>query len=416
MKDNARLPVYTLTSPLHDSRSVDVESAAFLQSLESFMDFRFDVRGEDFSDYGSSPISLIFVRTGGTEGLFKAVFDSLGDAPVRLLASGRNNSLAAAMEILSFLRMHGRDGEILHGDPESVAGRITLLACVESARRTLSESRYGVIGRPSDWLVASVADRGAVQEALGVALVDIGMDELLEEISMKEYPSGAQSGILPLSLAGTGAVGKEQFEGALQIYGALRRLVARHGLSGFTLRCFDLLDSVGNTGCLGLAMLNSEGLVAGCEGDVPAMLTMAISRALTGSSGFQCNPSRIDTRSGSIVLAHCTVPLDMLRSYTYDTHFESGIGVAVRGEMQEGDVTVFKVSGDLSRYYVDEAVLVENLCEKDLCRTQLMLRTGSSLDYFLKSPLGNHHVVLKGRHASLISAFMDSAGALRHPE
>ena len=299
---------------------------------------------------------------------------------------------------------------------DTPAGRITLLACVESARWTLSASRYGVIGRPSDWLVASVADRGAVQEALGVALVDIGMDELLEEISMKEYPSGAQSGILPLSLAGTGAVGKEQFEGALQIYGALRRLVARHGLSGFTLRCFDLLDSVGNTGCLGLAMLNSEGLVAGCEGDVPAMLTMAISRALTGSSGFQCNPSRIDTRSGSIVLAHCTVPLDMLRSYTYDTHFESGIGVAVRGEMQEGDVTVFKVSGDLSRYYVDEAVLVENLCEKELCRTQLMLRTGSSLDYFLKSPLGNHHVVLKGRHASLISAFMDSAGALRHPE
>ena len=145
MKDNARLPVYTLTSPLHDSRSVDVESAAFLQSLESFMDFRFDVRGEDFSDYGSSPISLIFVRTGGTEGLFKEVFDSLGDAPVRLLASGRNNSLAAAMEILSFLRMHGRDGEILHGDPESVAGRITLLACVESARRTLSESRYGTM-------------------------------------------------------------------------------------------------------------------------------------------------------------------------------------------------------------------------------------------------------------------------------
>ena len=106
----------------------------------------------------------------------------------------------------------------------------------------------------------------------------------------------------------------------------------------------------------------------------------------------------------------------MLRSYTYDTHFESGIGVAIRGEMQEGDVTLFKVSGDLSRYYVDEAVLVENLCEKELCRTQLMLRTGSSLDYFLKSPLGNHHVVLKGRHASLISAFMDSAGALRHPE
>lgn len=147
------------------------------------------------------------------------------------------------------------------------------------------------------------------------------------------------------------------------------------------LRCFDLLGSVGNTGCLALAMLNREGLTAGCEGDVPTML-----------------------------FAHCTIPLDMVRSYRYDTHFESGIGVAVKGEVEEGDVTVFKLSGDMKRAFVCEGRLEKNLCEKDLCRTQLLLSSDAGLEYFFSDPIGNHHVILKGHRASLIKSFLSFVG------
>ena len=111
-----------------------------------------------------------------------------------------------------------------------------------------------------------------------------------------------------------------------------------------------------NTGCIALAQLNADGYVAGCEGDVPAMLSMYIGRSLLGVSGFQANPSRIDPQTGEILFAHCTVPFDMVSRYAFDTHFESGIGVGVRGHIPEGPVTVFKVSGDLSRRFVAEDV------------------------------------------------------------
>lgn len=51
---------------------------------------------------------------------------------------------------------------------------------------------------------------------------------------------------------------RKYVEGAINIYAALKSLVAEYDLSGLTLRCFDLLDALGNTGCLALALLNSE--------------------------------------------------------------------------------------------------------------------------------------------------------------
>lgn len=67
--------LYTLTSPLHDEASVNAASAAFISEIESVSGLSFDFRGSDFSDYGSHDLDLVFVRTGGTEGLFKEVFE-----------------------------------------------------------------------------------------------------------------------------------------------------------------------------------------------------------------------------------------------------------------------------------------------------------------------------------------------------
>ena len=67
--------------------------------------------------------------------------------------------------------------------------------------------------------------------------------------------------------------------------------------------------------------------------------------------------------------------------------------------MRPGDVTVFKVSGDLSRVFVEEGVLVRNQAEPDLCRTQQVIRLNnpSKARYFLTCPIGNHHIILPGR-------------------
>lgn len=404
------IALYTLTSPLHDEAAVNAVSGAFISEIEDSLGIRFDFRGNDFSGYGESDLDIIFVRTGGTEGLFKEIFPTL-DGNILLLTSGKSNSLAASLEIMSYLNQQGCKGEILHGSVSYISERINVLAKVSEARKSLNGKNLGIIGEPSDWLISSDADKKAVKEKLGINLLDINIQELVEETGkLDTYPHEVRAIRKELEESASEAV-RKYAEGALKIYVALKNIITKYNLSGLTLRCFDLLDSVGNTGCLALAMLNSEGISSGCEGDVPALLTMTIGQALTGSCGFQANPSRIDPLTGELLLAHCTIPFNMVHSRSFNTHFESGIGVAVHGEMPVGDATIFKVSGDLGRSFCTEADLLSNQYENNLCRTQINLRLKENpqetcTEYFLKNPVGNHHIVFSGVHKEIFEAFM----------
>ena len=433
--------LYTLTSDLHSEMAPDVHQEPFIRNLESALGSAFDCRGDDFTDFGRQD-GLIYVRTGGTEGMFlKKVVPALvqagtispeGVKPVRLLTSGMSNSLAASMEILSWLRQHGYAGEILHGSTAEIARRIRALlssgpdsgpteAAPEcpwvspcSFGRILAGKRYGVIGKPSDWLISSDVDYAAVRESLGAELVDIPIEELIAEARqggpemppIPGYPPAYREGspentpdsgpaLKPLNPPKYGRkIDAADWNGALAIYGALKRLVARYRLDGLTLRCFDLLTALHNTGCLALAILNAQGITATCEGDIPAMLSMAVAQARTGGASFQVNLSRID--GDRLLFAHCTVPLSIVRDYCYDTHFESGIGVAVHGELPEGPVTLFKLSPDCRRMFRCEARLTVNTYGDRLCRTQVVVDAPGAAAYFLRTPIGNHHIIGPG--------------------
>lgn len=401
--------LYTLTSPLHDQNAVNAVSQEFISAIETKLGVEFDFCGPDFSSYGTHDLDVIYVRTGGTENLFSEVFPNL-QGNIHLLTSGKSNSLAASLEILSYLNQHDRKGEIIHGNVEYIAERIKTLAKVNAAKQILNGANLGVIGQPSDWLISSNADKAKVKAKLGINLIDIPIEELIELVkSDEDFSEYLPANSEELSAKVSSSIQKYT-EGALRIYCALKKLVLKYNLSGLTLRCFDLLSTVENTGCLALAILNAEGIAAGCEGDVPTLLTMTIGKALTGQCGFQANPSRINPQTGEMLLAHCTIPFDMIRAYSFNTHFESGIGIAVHGEVPEGDATIAKFSGDLLRHFCCKADLTSNPYEKSLCRTQITMtvdgnQTEICRDYFLKSPIGNHHVVFTGDQTALFEDF-----------
>ena len=125
--------VYTITSGLHDEQSVARLSDQFLQGV--FPEGEYEFKGADFSDFGSHELDLIYVRTGGAEGIFKGLLPEMlsrGIERYYLLTSGKSNSLAASLEILSYLRQQGLKGEVLHGSPEYLQERVHTLETVAS--------------------------------------------------------------------------------------------------------------------------------------------------------------------------------------------------------------------------------------------------------------------------------------------
>ncbi len=455
------ISVYTLTSPLHNENSVALATEEFLNSLN----FQYTFKGEDFSDYkhsnstkepshcGQPTLKLIYVRTGGTENLFKKLYNDgcIGQHPIYLLASDKSNSLAASMEILSWILQNGLQGEIIHGSPEYICNRVNTLATLEAARHRLAGIKAAIIGTPSDWLISSTIDPEQIKNKLGFEIKEIPISEVKDEIasiaSLSEESKALQDtlntkvdaeacGIKSAATCGIGdaktnaaanaacnigdaktettaSVGTNNnaynytpyINGAVKIYEALKRIVIKHKLNAFTIRCFDLLTSLQNTGCVALSKLNSDGVIAGCEGDMPAMLSMIIAYCLTNKTGFQANPSKVDIEKGEILFAHCTIPFNLVERYELDTHFESGIGVGIRGFMKKGPVTVFKVAGNLQRFFAEEGELIENGSQANLCRTQQLIRFNNkaACKYFLQEPIGNHHIIIPGNWKKHIS-------------
>ncbi len=388
---------YQIRSPLsqitedHMTNYINAVSQALGEKLEKV----------SLEQYLAEDFALLYVASGGSEGYFIEAFEQLKNRHCYILTSGESNSLAASMEILSFLNKHGGSGEILHGDIQQVAEKIRLIMNAHRAKAALKGKNIGCIGAPSEWLIACNYSPEAMMEKLGIGFVMVGIDELLSEIAKNEYPENEYTRAFKSK-----GYKPEEVEKALYVYGAIKRLCEKYQLSAVTVRCFDLLDTVYTTGCLALSILNDEGICGGCESDVPSLLSMTILNAVTGEPVFLCNPSRFDTKASTAVFAHCTIPTTMLKDFCLNTHFESGIGVAVQGTFAESDCTIFKCEGDLSRWHAQEGSIIPTTFSDMLCRTQIKLRL-DDFSYFLTRPINNHHLICRGRHAAELEAFFN---------
>lgn len=390
-----KINIVTLKSLIHDSKEFNEASLSFLNEINKELN---KYEKLDFSINGDNEIlNLIFIETGGSEGLFLNNISKFKE-PYYLLTSGNNNSLAASLEIMTYLNIHNLKGEIIHGGIEYISKRIYELYKLNLVKEELAKVKLGVIGKPSDWLISSIPSYDKVKEIFGVSLIDIKMEELINEFNKPSF-----DGKKPFDLD----FDKNELFKSNKIYNGLENIVRKYDLNGLTLRCFDLLSSVKTTGCLGLAYLNYEHIIGTCEGDISAMLSMLLVEKLFNQYSFQANPSRIDVLSNEIVFAHCTIPFGMLKEYHLDTHFESKTGVAIKGELKEDDVTILRISSNLKDYFISEGKILTNLNDPNLCRTQIKVKLDEDVKTLLKKPCGNHHIIFYGRHKDLVKNILD---------
>ena len=400
----------TFASALLKQQSVLSSHEVVLNELEKYFTVRI-VDPDHIRLLMPSDFAIVFIASGGVERTIISRFEQL-PRPTVILADGMQNSLAAALEVHSWLRNRGMQSEILHGNLRGIIKRLLVLQQNFKAANALRGTRIGVIGTPSPWLISSGADYLLAKRRWGVNFVDIPLEQVVECFKqIKDDEVGDLAAHVASQALACRESTPEQLLKAVRVYQALRQLAHEQRLNALTLSCFKLIDMVGTTGCLALALLNDAGITAGCEGDLQTIFTMHIARTITSQPGFMANVSLIHDSSNEVVLAHCTVGLKQTEQYILRNHFETESGIGVQGLLPTGDVTLLKIGGEsLDEYYLSTGTLTENTNYINLCRTQVKVRLDSSVDYFFRRPLGNHHVLLSGNHATLIDGFLQGNG------
>lgn len=413
------MKILILRSSFQTDDFVRNEYAELLQRLEKECPAEISIIGDESVETWratSLPTlpDAVMIATGGVENLFKRIWTAIDVemmcAPshpktVTMIADGRNNSLAAALEILTWLEEQGMEGQVIHGTNDDIIASIVETRCATS----LQGLRIGLFGQPSDWLIASGVDREYLLEHFGVETIDINLQRLIDEIkaiTSTEASKVAQA-IVKRSQGSVEPTCADMMEAA-KAYLAIKKICQEERLNAMTIRCFDIVKTCGTTSCLALALLNDEGIVAGCEGDMQTLMSMLLAKKICGEEAFMANPSQLT--SGTSMLAHCTIPLNMCDEITLRSHFESGIGVAIQGTLPLTDYTLFKWGGPrLDHYFVTEAQAVKTPYSNHFCRTQITLNADLR-PYLLKRSIGNHHVIIKGKHAQAINSFMHKHG------
>ena len=412
------MKIIILRSSFQTDDFVRTEYADLIQRLENECHAEINIIGDEmvetqnFASLQTLP-DAVMIATGGVENLFKRIWSAIDVemmcAPVRpktvtMIADGRNNSLAAALEILTWLGNNGMEGRIVHGTNDEI-----ISAMIETHGRASLQGRIGLFGQPSDWLIASGIDRDYLRQHYGIETIDIDLQRLIDGI--KTIPQTEAETVAQAMVKRAKAVKEptcSDMVEAAKAYLAIKKICQEKRLDAMTIRCFDIVKACGTTSCLALALLNDESIVAGCEGDMQTLLSMFLAKHLCGEAAFMANPSQLTDKTS--MLAHCTIPLTMCDETVVRSHFESGIGVAIQGLLPLIDYTLFKWGGPkLDRYFVVEAKAIETPYSNHFCRTQITLNVNLK-PYLLQHSIGNHHVIIRGRHADQIRQFMTKNG------
>lgn len=394
-----------VASPLHDPADVERIVAPVTERLAGLG----GVRDDDPSAGTDQPYAVV-VATGGTEA---EVLDLLARRPlttprepVILVTHRLHNSLPASLEALARLRQDGRHGRIVQS--EDLDDLTTTIADIVALQR-LRRVRLGLVGKPSEWLVASVPDRVGVRERWGIDLVDVDIAPVIAD----HQAAPRAGGPVAVKFSRRRPEPSDELEKASALHPALLTAIDDAQVDAVTVRCFDFLGDLATSGCVALAELNDTGTVAGCEGDIAGAVAMLIARHLLDQASWIANPSVIDRAAGRLVLAHCTVAPSLVEDLELHTHFESGIGIGLRGTFAPGPVTLLRIGGrELEGHWFADGEILTAGDAPDLCRTQVTLDVDPErLELLLTAPLGNHIVMVRGHHRDRLERWWHLAQA-----
>lgn len=161
------------------------------------------------------------------------------------------------------------------------------------------------------------------------------------------------------------AMARVQMEKAARIYLSFEELVKANGYTALGISCWPRFQERYDIAvCSVLSRLNARGIVAACEGDIPAVTNMIMFNAMSGSRASLNDLVAFDRKDNSLNLWHCGVaPANWAdeEGITWDRHFNigcyagdiwNGVGVVAAMKFRPGRITVSTMDNSFDKLFI----------------------------------------------------------------
>lgn len=169
-------------------------------------------------------------------------------------------------------------------------------------KNRLRDTVIGYIGHKPSIMFSMESDEYLLDNNFGVTVKPIPIEDFYNAAEKIDPILTEKTWAQIRCKVGCSNVREEDAWESVKFYLAAKQIVTEHGLAGFSINCFPHLKA---RICLAVALLNDDGIGAGCEGDLNSTILMVIATMLNGQAPFNGDFLRTYRETNSIMFSHC---------------------------------------------------------------------------------------------------------------
>ncbi len=267
----------------------------------------------------------------------------------------------------------------------------------------LKNAHIGIAGYRADGSCNLGVQDNQLFEATGVILDHYELSELHGLAVSPEAVAAREKqvrGIFDVSTLSDFQVGK-----VAQLSAQLAEFKKLHNLDALAIRCWpEFARDFGVSPCAAMSVLQSEGFILACEGDVEGAVTMIAHRAMGAETPFLFDFSQVDFKEDFALFWHCGVApcnlWDGKCNRSLDTYFAGGKGVTADFVLKSGELSVARIDSARGEYRMFlqscKAVPMEKLLKGTYMKVVFGRPVKEVLDLVVDNGLAHHSSVVYG--------------------
>lgn len=283
-------------------------------------------------------------------------------------------------------------------------------------RAVLGRAHIGLAGYRADGFFNLDIDELAVYRDTGILIDHYELAEITgEAVSEEETAEFLQEIDACFDCAG---ITGEQQKLVAELCVKFKKFMEKYKLDAVAVRCWpEFANLYGCAPCAAMSVLQAQGILLGCEGDIEGVMSMLITASLQAGAPFLADLSQVDFEDDTALLWHCGVApanlWDGCSSRSLDTYFAAGRGVTAGFVLQSGPLCLVRIDSARGKtrlfYQEGEAVPMEKLLTGTYAKVKFKKSIPDLLDLVTSSGVAHHLALVytqRGRAFRLFAKMM----------